>query len=47
VNRYRRRGDPDPVSPTGRITLGDNEIAVLAPADLEINVTGGVAEDAT
>jgi hypothetical protein len=47
VNRYRRRGDLDPVNPTGRITLGDNEIAVLAPADLEINVTGGVAEDAT
>ena len=44
VHEYRRLGDPDPVNLTGRIALGDAEIAVLAPADLVITVGGGVSK---
>jgi hypothetical protein len=45
VNRYRRRGDADLVSPTGKIVLTDNQIAVLESADLVVNGDGGVSEE--
>lgn len=43
VNRYHRRSETDPIAHNGVIRLNDNEIAVLASADLVVNVINGVS----
>jgi Baseplate J-like protein len=45
VQVFRRKSDPDPITANGRIQLGENEIALLAPADLKLRAIGGVVED--
>jgi hypothetical protein len=43
VTEFRLSNDVNPIVPTGRIVLYDDQIPVLAPADLVIDVNGGVS----
>jgi hypothetical protein len=42
VRRFRRSGDPQEIPAEGRIVMQANEIPVLQPQDLLLDVRGGV-----